>query len=61
MREVFAKITWTIDDVLMLSPDWTRAQASEFLDKIETDLETAMFNVGWEVIYDKLDMGALKN
>ena len=54
MRTKFARVVWSIDDVLGLRPNWTRIQAAEFLEEIERVLEERMVERGWAVIEDLL-------
>jgi hypothetical protein len=56
MREKFATVKWSIEDVLALRPEWTKKKASEFLKDIEDKLEEAMVEEGWNVISYALDV-----
>ncbi len=56
MREKFATVKWSINDVLALRPEWTRREASEVLESMEDQLEEAMVVRGWEVIHQLLDV-----
>ena len=56
MRESFARTKWTVDDVLIMQPDWTKKRAAEFLEGIEDDIEEAMVQEGWAVLYHELNI-----
>jgi len=50
MRSKFAKVTWSVGDILSLRPHWTRKKCREILWEIEADIEDDMVSRGWETI-----------
>lgn len=55
MNNTYAKVEWTVDDVLTLRPEWTREKAEEFLDINEKHIQNRIVELGWEVIESMLD------
>lgn len=50
----YAKVVWTVDDILTLKPDWTDEQAEEWLACNQKYIQDRLVEVGWEVIEDLL-------
>jgi hypothetical protein len=50
MNKRFAKIAWTVDDILNLKPNWTEKQAEEWLASNEKYIQDRTIELGWEVI-----------
>ena len=46
----FARVTWTIDDILTLQPDWTRQEVRDWFEKNEKYIIDRITELGWEVI-----------
>lgn len=49
-KEQYAKVVWTVDDVLTLQPDWTEEQAEEWLDENSKYIQERLIELGWEVM-----------
>jgi hypothetical protein len=49
-HKTFAKVTWNIEDILSLKPEWTEKQAKAFLVHNERYIIDGMVQCGWEVI-----------
>jgi len=46
----FAELSWVVDDVLTLRPDWSRERAEEFLNSFEKCIRDRLSELGWKVI-----------
>ena len=60
----YAELAWTVDDVKILAPRLTDAQAEEFLVKNQKHLRDRLCELGWGVmtdlmVYDNVDMGGV--
>lgn len=51
MRSKFAKVTWSVEDILGVRPHWTKKRCAEVLSEIEDGLESDMISRGWDTIY----------
>ena len=50
MKDTYAKVEWTAEDVLTLRPDMTEEQAEEFLQSNEKHLRDRLIELGWDVM-----------
>lgn len=50
MEEKRVVIIWKVDDILKQKPEWTREEASNFLDSIEEELMDRSIEAGWNVV-----------
>ena len=55
-RDGFGEVCWSVDDVLGLRPNWTEAQARDFLTGVEGRIQDAMVEAGWYALEDLLSM-----
>jgi hypothetical protein len=54
----FAKVSWTVNDILDLRPEWTREQAHQWLVCNNRHLQDRMIESGWEIIKSLLEYDA---
>lgn len=52
--KLLAKVSWQVEDIQPLRPHWSPERCEQFLRKIEDDVQEAMTEAGWEVIYEML-------
>ena len=50
MKDTYAKVEWTAEDVLTIRPDMTEEQAEEFLQSNEKHLRDRLIELGWDVM-----------
>lgn len=50
MKETYAKVEWTVEDVLTLRPDMALEEAEEFLQSNERHLRDRLIELGWDVM-----------
>jgi len=50
VRSKFAKVTWSVEDILSLRPHWTKRKCREVLLEIEASIENDMVIRGWNTI-----------
>lgn len=50
----YASVSWTIEDVQTLRPDFTDEQAEKFLQDNERHLRDRLIEHGWDVMSDLL-------
>jgi len=50
MKEHTVSITWGVDDIKCLKPNWTDEQCIDFLEEIEDNLRDRSIEFGWECI-----------
>jgi len=55
MKEKYATVTWTSEDVQTLRPTWTVEQCEEWLERNERYIQDRLVELGWEVIETLLD------
>lgn len=55
IKKFWATVEWSIDDILVLRPEWTREKAEEFLDLNEEYIQNRLVELGQEVIATLLD------
>lgn len=48
----YATVSWTIEDVQSLRPDWSDERCEEFLVNNENDIADRLVELGWEVLQD---------
>ena len=46
----YAKVEWSVEDVLTLRPKWSEKQAEEFLIKNQGQIQDVMVERGWAAI-----------
>ncbi len=46
MKTKFAKVTWGVEDILVLRPNWSKKACAEALEDIEYNIEEAMVDAG---------------
>ena len=51
----YAKMSWAVEDVLELRPNWTEEQAMEFLSNNQNRIRDRLIELGWEVIEDLIE------
>jgi hypothetical protein len=51
----FAEVRWQAEDIQTLREDWTVGQCEAFLREVETDIQDATIERGWESIDALLD------
>lgn len=49
-HEKYAQVTWCVEDIQTIRPDWTDEQAEEWLSCNAKHIQSRMIEVGWEVI-----------
>lgn len=49
-------ITWEVEDIKSLRPNWSEDKCEEVLGEISGQLEDRSIELGWEVIEDLLNM-----
>jgi hypothetical protein len=47
---MYARVVWTVDDVRTLAPKLTEAEAEVWLDDNESDIQSRLVELGWDVI-----------
>ena len=52
----FAIVSWNVDDVYTLRPDWTPERAERFLLNNEKHLRDAMVRTGWDALEALIQM-----
>lgn len=50
MSREYAEISWRIEDIQELRPNWTEAKCAEFLEQNEEDLIETMMSSGYDAI-----------
>jgi hypothetical protein len=50
MDKKFATVSWTVEDILTLRPDWSEDQAEEWIIKNQKHIQSRLVELGWEVI-----------
>ena len=55
MRNKFAKVVWTPEDIQTLRPQWSKKKCAEVLYNIEGNIEDNMVSRGWDTIEAELD------
>ena len=46
----FASVSWCVDDIKELRPDWSDDECHTFLTNYEGRIQDAMVSAGWEAI-----------
>ena len=54
MSKKFASVSWSVDDLLSLRPDWSESQAEEWLFENQKYLQDAMVQAGWAAMENLL-------
>jgi hypothetical protein len=50
MKNTFAKVEWTAEDVQTLRPDMSGDEAEDFLSSNESHLRDRLIELGWDVM-----------
>ena len=50
MSDFFASVSWSIEDIKSVKPDWTDEQCETFLRYEEDEIQSKMIQSGWETI-----------
>jgi hypothetical protein len=54
-KRYWAEVRWQAEDIQTLREDWTVGQCEAFLRVVETDIQDATIERGWESIDELLD------
>ncbi len=55
-KKSYASVSWHIEDIQDLRPEWTDQQAEEWLRNNEKHIRHRLVELGWEVIEDLLPL-----
>ena len=50
MSDFFASVSWNVEDVKRLKPDWSDEQCASFLSSEENTIQEMMIERGWQAI-----------
>lgn len=53
-RTSHAQVSWCVEDIQTLRPEWSEEQCNKFLMDTEDDIQCAMIERGWDAIKDLL-------
>lgn len=48
--EKFATVSWTVEDVLEIRPEWTPEQAKTWLEDNQKSMRDRLIELGWQVM-----------
>ena len=61
MENGYAKMSWSVGDVLELKEDWTEKQAITFLNNNGNRIRDRLIELGWEIIEDLIEFEEKEN
>ena len=52
MPKKYAEMSWSVEDIASLKPEWSEKRAEEFLYNNQNRLRDRLIELGWEVMDD---------